>query len=137
MEDKGMMKNGGRRSRRINTWAKSAGEYYRSHKNDPKIKEFSDVLKSPDFKAYYRSKYGKGKKYIQKPVYTKKNNMPKKFQKSRRYYEQEQREEPEEEEQEEVEEYIPKMKFKKGNKTRKSHPKEENGWKWGGVKGPE
>ena len=50
---------GGRRTRRVNAWAKAAGEYYRSHKNDPDIKEFSDVLKSPKFKAYYQSKYGK------------------------------------------------------------------------------
>ena len=55
------LKTGGRRSRRVNMWAKAAGEYYHSHKNDPKIKEFSDVLKSPDFKAYYQSKYGHGK----------------------------------------------------------------------------
>jgi hypothetical protein len=52
---------GGRRTRKANMWAKAAGEYYRSHKNDPKIREFSDVLKSPDFKKYYLSKYGKGK----------------------------------------------------------------------------
>jgi hypothetical protein len=139
MEETGVVeqqpiKKGGRRSRKVNMWAKAAGEYYHSHKNDPKIKEFSDVLKSPDFKAYYRSKYGHGKKYVQKPGYTKKNNIPKKFKKSRRYYEEEQHEEPEEEQEQE---YTPKMKFKKGNKTIKSQPKEENGWKWGGVKGPE
>jgi hypothetical protein len=50
-----------RRTRKANMWAKAAGEYYRSHKNDPNIKEFRDVLKSPDFKKYYLSKYGKGK----------------------------------------------------------------------------
>ena len=50
---------GGRRTRRVNAWAKAAGEYYRSHKNDPDIQDFSDVLKSPKFKAYYQSKYGK------------------------------------------------------------------------------
>jgi hypothetical protein len=50
--------NGGRRTRRVNAWAKAAGEYYRSHKNDPDIQAFSDVLKSPKFKAYYQSKYG-------------------------------------------------------------------------------
>jgi hypothetical protein len=51
--------SGGKRTRRVNAWAKAAGEYYRSHKNDPDIQEFSDVLKSPKFKAYYQSKYGK------------------------------------------------------------------------------
>ena len=51
--------SGGRRTRRVNAWAKAAGEYYRSHKNDPNIQEFSDVLKSPDFKEYYQAKYGK------------------------------------------------------------------------------
>ena len=120
------LKTGGRRSRRVNMWAKAAGEYYHSHKNDPKIKEFSDVLKSSDFKAYYQSKYGHGKKYVQKPKYTKKQN--KKFKKSRHYYEEEHVPRMEREE----EEYKPKMK-----KTRKSQPKEESGWKWGGVKGPE
>ena len=50
---------GGRRTRRVNAWAKAAGEYYRSHKNDSDIQAFSDVLKSPKFKAYYDSKYKK------------------------------------------------------------------------------
>jgi len=137
------IKKGGRRSRRVNMWAKAAGEYYHSHKNDPNIKEFRDVLKSPDFKAYYHSKYGKGKKYVQKPEYTKKNNMSKTFKKSRRNYQDDEEparpprnkydDEEQEQEEEPEEEYNPKMKTKKGNKTRKS----ESGWKWGGVKGQE
>jgi hypothetical protein len=49
------------RSQRVNNWAKEAGKYYKIHKGkDPKINEFSDVLKSPKFKAYYHSKYGSG-----------------------------------------------------------------------------
>lgn len=130
VEQQQPLKKGGRRSRRVNMWAKAAGEYYHSHKNDPKIKEFSDVLKSPDFKAYYQSKYGHGKKYVQKPEYTKKQY--KKFKKSRDYYQEERVPRNKYEEEREEEEYKPKMK-----KTRKSQPKEESGWKWGGVKGPE
>jgi hypothetical protein len=53
-----------RRARKVNNWAKAAGEYYRLHKNDDDIEKFSDVLKSPKFKEYYESKYGKGKKTV-------------------------------------------------------------------------
>ena len=167
VEQQQPLKKGGRRSRRVNMWAKAAGEYYHSHKNDPKIKEFSDVLKSPDFKAYYQSKYGHGKKYVQKPEYTKKqykkftplknstrtridsltklpvtdlNRAPQRgadsnlhrYKKSRDYYQEERVPRNKYEEEREEQEYKPKMK-----KTRKSQPKEESGWKWGGVKGPE
>jgi len=123
------VKKGGRRSRKINLWAKSAGEYYRAHKNDPKIKEFSDVLKSPDFKAYYQSKYGKGKKNVAKAPMTKKR-FGKKFNKKPMYEEQpEEKEEVEEMKEPEYEE--PKKEKKNARKTMKSH-KEESGWRWGG-----
>lgn len=122
-----------RRSRKPSMWAKAAGEYYRSHKNDPKIKSFSDVLKSPDFKAYYASKYGKGQK---RPMtMTKKRHFGK-----RRSSRMEEEQQPQEEQiekteetdinQETEEEYI---KPKKGKKVAKS-PKEESGWTWGGRK---
>lgn len=39
-----------------NLWSKLAGEYYNEHKNDSDIEKFSDVLKSPKFRAYYESK---------------------------------------------------------------------------------
>ena len=38
-----------------NLWSKLAGEYYNEHKNDSDIEKFSDVLKSPKFRAYYES----------------------------------------------------------------------------------
>lgn len=44
-----------RKTRKMNTWAKAAGEYYREHKNE--VNSFSDVLKSKDFKAFYNKKY--------------------------------------------------------------------------------
>ena len=44
-----------------NAWSKAAGEYWNDHKKDEDIKSFSDVLKSPKFRAYYNSKYGDGK----------------------------------------------------------------------------
>jgi len=52
---------GGRtkKARKMNNWAKAAGEYYNDHKNE--VESFSDVLKSPKFRAYYNKKY-KGKK---------------------------------------------------------------------------
>jgi hypothetical protein len=50
-----------KRSGRGNAWSKAAGEYWRAHKNDSDIEKFSDVLKSPKFRAYYNSKYGDGK----------------------------------------------------------------------------
>jgi len=120
---------GGRRTRKANMWAKAAGEYYRSHKNDPKIKEFRDVLKSPDFKKYYLSKYGKGSKQ----KFTRSNKTTSKYQKG----------EPEEEVQEEGQEEIneePMKITKKGKKNGKKNSKksqmkeEDNEWKWGGKK---
>ena len=69
--------------------------------------------------------------------------MSKTFKKSRRNYQDDEEparpprnkydDEEQEQEEEPEEEYNPKMKTKKGNKTRKS----ESGWKWGGVKGQE
>lgn len=46
--------------RKMNLWAKAAGEYYRAHEKE--VNSFSDVLKSPEFKEYYRTKYVKGTK---------------------------------------------------------------------------
>lgn len=40
----------------VNMWAKAAGEFYR--KNKAKYASFSDVLKSPELKVYYKEKYG-------------------------------------------------------------------------------
>ena len=129
---------GGRRTRKANMWAKAAGEYYRSHKNDPKIKEFSDVLKSPDFKKYYLSKY-KGKGKGSQTKFTRKQKKFSKYQKG----------EPEEEIQEEgqeenknedmIEENSEPMKMSKKRKGKKSLKKsqskeEDNDWKWGGKK---
>lgn len=54
------------------------------------------------------------------------------YKKSRDYYQEERVPRNKYEEEREEQEYKPKMK-----KTRKSQPKEESGWKWGGVKGPE
>jgi len=135
---------GGRRTRKANMWAKAAGEYYRSHKNDPKIKEFRDVLKSPDFKKYYLSKYGKGSKGSQtkfsKKNLTRKQKKFSKYQKgeSEEEIQEEGQEEMNEEGQEEMDEEPMKMtkKTKKGKKnSKKSQMKEEdNEWKWGGKK---
>ena len=136
-----------KRSRKPSMWAKAAGEYYRSHKNDPKINSFSDVLKSPDFKAYYASKYGKGQK---RPMtMTKKRHFGKRRpariepreekeqeqeekqeEQEEKQEEQEEKQEEQEEKQEEQEEYIKPKKGKKGMKS----PTEEGGWTWGGRK---
>jgi len=102
---------GGRRTRRVNAWAKAAGEYYRSHKNDPDIREFSDVLKSPKFKAYYQSKYGK-------------SGSTRKQRNTRRRSNEE--EESKEEESKEEEEERPMKKDKKEKKEKKS-----DDWSWG------
>jgi hypothetical protein len=136
---------GGRRTRKANMWAKAAGEYYRSHKNDPKIKEFSDVLKSPNFKNYYMTKYGKGKGT--------------RFSRKVSKYQREPMEEMEETNKEEQYEWVkvPKkgkkmsrnmskkmsrnmskknkkyMKNKEENKEdNHEEKKQEDGWKWGG-----
>lgn len=45
----------GRRTRKLNTWAKAAGEYYREHKDE--YESFSEVLSSPKLKEYYNAKY--------------------------------------------------------------------------------
>jgi hypothetical protein len=111
---------GGRRTRRVNAWAKAAGEYYRSHKNDPDIKEFSDVLKSPKFKAYYQSKYG-NKKYQPSFKSTRKASRGR-FGKSRRYNKYEENDVMEEEEQEIV---------YKGKKGKEKARKEVDDWSWG------
>jgi hypothetical protein len=135
---------GGRRTRKANMWAKAAGEYYRSHKNDPKIREFSDVLKSPDFKKYYLSKYGKGKgSQIKnsKKNFTRRN---KKISKKPEYEQPEEGQEIEEgkEGEKDNEEYEWVKVPKKGKKMAKKNGKksfsetksevEEDGWKWGG-----
>jgi hypothetical protein len=44
-----------RRTRKLNTWAKAAGEYYREHKDE--FKSFSEVLSSPKLREYYNAKY--------------------------------------------------------------------------------
>ena len=44
-----------RRTRKLNTWAKAAGEYYREHKDE--FKSFSEVLSSPKLREYYDAKY--------------------------------------------------------------------------------
>ena len=110
---------GGRRTRRVNAWAKAAGQYYRDHKDDADIKDFSDVLKSPKFKAYYHSKYGK-KKYQPSFKSTRKASSGR-FGKSRRYNMFE-----EEEDMDEEQETVYKGKKGKG-KARK----EVDDWSWG------
>lgn len=55
----GRMRGRTKKARKMNNWAKAAGEYYNDHKNE--VESFSDVLKSPKFRAYYNKKY-KGKK---------------------------------------------------------------------------
>ena len=109
--------SGGRRTRRVNAWAKAAGEYYRAHKKDPEIKEFSDVLKSPKFKAYYHSKYGK--KNSRHSFRTTRKASKGRFSRNRRFNKFE-----EEEDMEEEEETV--YKGKKG-KARK----EVDDWSWG------
>jgi hypothetical protein len=44
-----------RRTRKLNTWAKAAGEYYREHKDE--FNSFSEVLSSPKLREYYNAKY--------------------------------------------------------------------------------
>lgn len=44
-----------RRTRKLNTWAKAAGEYYRAHKDE--FNSFSEVLSSPKLREYYDAKY--------------------------------------------------------------------------------
>jgi hypothetical protein len=46
-------------ARKTSMWAKAAGEYYYKNKGQNGIESFSDVLKSPEFKAEYNAKYGK------------------------------------------------------------------------------
>ena len=112
--------SGGRRTRRVNAWAKAAGQYYREHKDDADIKEFSDVLKSPKFKAYYHSKYGK-KKYQPSFKSTRKASRGR-FGKSRRYNKFEENDVMEEEEQEIV---------YNGKKGKGKARKEVDDWSWG------
>jgi hypothetical protein len=45
----------GGKTRKSNSWAKAAGEYYRANKS--KVESFSEVLKSADFRKYYNKKY--------------------------------------------------------------------------------
>jgi hypothetical protein len=111
--------SGGRRTRRVNAWAKAAGQYYSEHKNDADIKEFSDVLKSPKFKAYYHSKYGK-KKYQPSFKSTRKASRGR-FGKSRRFNKFE-----EEEDMEEQQEIVYKGKKGKGKAK-----KQADDWSWG------
>jgi hypothetical protein len=112
--------NGGRRTRRVNAWAKAAGEYYRSHKNDPDIREFSDVLKSPKFKAYYQSKYGKKSS---RPASTRKERRSRFIRRSNEEEESKEEESKEEESKEEEEEERPMKKEKKEKKA--------DDWSWG------
>jgi len=63
--------------RKMNLWAKAAGEYYHEHQNE--VKSFSDVLKSPEFKEYYRTKYGKGTKKAPAKKFSKTLSKPKKM----------------------------------------------------------
>jgi hypothetical protein len=130
---------GGRRTRKANMWAKAAGEYYRSHKNDPNIKEFSDVLKSPDFKKYYLSKYGKGNKKVSQNKFTRRQKKFSKYQKREPEEEiqEDEKEESEDKEDDKNYEWVKVPKKSKGKKnSKKSQPKEEdNEWKWGGKKG--
>jgi hypothetical protein len=107
-----MPKEGGRRrmiksrkSRKPNMWAKAAGEYYRAHSE---ITDFSEVLKSPKFKEYYRNKYGKN---IQ-------NKTQKAFRKGKSKWNKNQEEEMVEAEEEKLDEEIPK-KNRKSLKQRK------------------
>jgi len=60
-----------RRTRKLNTWAKAAGEYYREHKDE--FKSFSEVLSSPKLKEYYDAKY-KNKKGGE-GIHTNTNNL--------------------------------------------------------------
>ena len=95
---------GGRRTRKASAWAAAAGKYWREHKNDPDINEFSDVLKSAKFRAeYYGTKNGKslntgfkktGKKYGKKMG--KKMNRTKRGRKMNKLDEEENMEEMEE-----------------------------------------
>jgi len=97
---------GGRRTRKASAWAAAAGKYWREHKNDPDINEFSDVLKSAKFRAeYYGTKNGKssstgfnktGKKYGKKMG--KKMNKTKRGRKMNKFDEEENMEENMEEE---------------------------------------
>ena len=68
-QQKGGKKNSKNKSkkggRKMNNWAKAAGEYYRAHKGD--FESFSEVLKSPEFRKYYNEKYGKNKSMKSKP----------------------------------------------------------------------
>jgi len=119
---------GGRRTRKANMWAKAAGEYYRSHKNDPKIKEFSDVLKSPDFKKYYLSKYGKGKGMAGSQTKFSKKNFSRKQKKFSKYQKGEPEEESQEDnnmEEEKHEDYEWVKVPKKGKKAKKSLKKSQ------------
>ena len=100
---------GGRRTRKASAWAAAAGKYWREHKNDPDINEFSDVLKSAKFRAeYYGTKNGKssnigfnktGKKYGKKMG--KKMNKTKRGRKMNKFDEEEKMEEKMEENMEE------------------------------------
>ena len=110
---------GGRRTRRVNAWAKAAGEYYRSHKNDSDIQDFSDVLKSPKFKAYYQSKYGKKSS---RPSFNSTRKSRGQTRRLNKYVENE-----EKEEKEDIEEEEPIHKEKKDKKEKK----EADDWSWG------
>lgn len=69
-----------------NLWSKLAGEYYNEHKNDSDIEKFSDVLKSPKFRAYYESKKNGSSMVVAKKTKGKisKKNIGKKGKKSRK-----------------------------------------------------
>jgi hypothetical protein len=144
------MAKGGRHTRKVNAWAKAAGEYYRAHKNDPDISEFRDVLKSPKFKSYYQSKYGKFSKKttnMRFGKFNKNRTMKKMDNEEEKEMEEEDEKEMEEKEEEEKEEDEKEMEEKeeeeyeekkpKGKKMAKKMAKKESSvsdwgeWAWG------
>ena len=74
-----------------NLWSKLAGEYYNEHKNDSDIEKFSDVLKSPKFRAYYESKKNGSSMVVAKKTKGKfsKKKVTKKGKKSRKVWDDE------------------------------------------------
>ena len=141
------MAKGGRHTRKVNAWAKAAGEYYRAHKNDPDISEFRDVLKSPKFKSYYQSKYGKFSKKptkvrfgksnknhtMKKMVHEEEEEVDEEEDEKEKDDEEEEDEKEKDEEEEEYEEKKPKGKkmAKKMAKKRESSSSDWGEWAWG------
>jgi hypothetical protein len=92
-----------------NLWSKLAGEYYNEHKNDSDIEKFSDVLKSPKFRAYYESQKNGSSTIVAKKTKGKisKKKIGKKGKKSRKARDEEEMME------EEVKIVLPKKKVGK------------------------